>query len=36
MKNVQRLEFSDFGHLIPLEKPKEFAIHLNEFAKKLS
>jgi len=36
MKNVQRLEFSDCGHLIPLEKPKEFAIHLNEFAKKLS
>ena len=36
MKNVQRLEFFDCGHLIPLEKPKEFAIHLNEFAKKLS
>ena len=36
MKNVQRLEFSDCGHLIPLEKPKEFANHLNEFAKKLS
>ncbi len=35
MKNVQRLEFPDCGHLIPLEKPKEFAFHLNEFAKKL-
>jgi len=35
MKNAQRLEFKDCGHLIPLEKPLEFAIHLNEFAKKL-
>ena len=36
MKNVQRLEFNDCGHLIPLEKPNEFAVHLNKFAKKLS
>ena len=35
MQNVQRLEFPDCGHLIPLEKPKEFAFHLNQFAKKL-
>tara|TARA_B100000123_G_C25708014_1_gene418530 strand:- start:45 stop:854 length:810 start_codon:yes stop_codon:yes gene_type:complete len=35
MKNVQRLEFTDCGHLIPLEKPNEFAVHLNEFVKKL-
>ena len=36
MKNVQRLEFNDCGHLIPLERPNEFAVHLNKFAKKLS
>ena len=36
MKNVQRLEFPDCGHLIPLEKPNLFATHLNKFAKKLS
>ena len=35
MQNVQRLEFSDCGHLIPLEKPKEFATHLNQFVNKL-
>ncbi len=36
MNNVQRLEFPDCGHLIPLEKPKEFAAHLNQFVTKLS
>ncbi len=36
MKNVQRLEFTDCGHLIPLERPIEFAVHLNKFAKKLT
>ena len=36
IKNAQRLEFPDCGHLIPLEKPKEFAAHLNQFVKKLS
>ena len=36
MKNVQRLEFPDCGHLIPLEKPNLFATHLNKFAKKLN
>ena len=36
IKYVQRLEFPDCGHLIPLEKPKEFANHLNQFAKTLS
>ena len=35
IQNVQRLEFPDCGHLIPLEKPKEFAFHLNQFAKNL-
>ena len=35
MNNIQRLEFPDCGHLIPLEKPKEFATHLNQFVKKL-
>ena len=35
MKDVQRLEFPDCGHLIPLENPKEFATHVNQFAKKL-
>ena len=35
MRNVQRLEFPDCGHLIPLENPNEFAMHLNQFAKKL-
>ena len=35
INNVQRLEFPDFGHLIPLENPNEFAMHLNQFAKKL-
>ncbi len=36
MKNVQRIEFPDCGHLIPLENPNEFATHLNQFVKKLS
>ena len=36
MKNVQRLEFTDCGHLIPLEKPIEFATHLNTFVKNLT
>ena len=36
MNNVQRLEFPDSGHLIPLENPNEFATHLNQFAKKLT
>ena len=36
MKNVQRIEFPDCGHLIPLENPNEFATHLNLFVKKLS
>ena len=36
MKNVQRLEFTDCGHLIPLEKPIEFATHLNKFVKNLT
>ena len=35
MQKVQRLEFPNCGHLIPLEKPYDFAIHLNQFAKKL-
>ena len=35
-KNVQRIEFPDCGHLIPLENPNEFATHLNQFVKKLS
>ena len=35
MKNAQRLEFPKCGHLIPLEEPKEFATHLNQFVKKL-
>ena len=33
MKNVQRIEFPDCGHLIPLENPNEFATHLNQFVK---
>ena len=36
MNNVQRLEFPDCGHLIPLEKPNEFSMHINQFAKKLT
>ena len=36
INNVQRIEFPDCGHLIPLEKPNLFATHLNKFAKKLS
>ena len=35
MKNVQRLELPDCGHLIPLEKPNDFSNHLNQFAKTL-
>ena len=35
MNVVQRIEFPDCGHLIPLEKPKEFATHLNQFVNKL-
>ena len=35
MKNVQRLELPDCGHLIPLEKPNDLANHLNQFSKTL-
>lgn len=35
IKHFQRLEFPDCGHLIPLEKPNEFANHLSQFAKTL-
>ena len=36
IKNIERIEFSDCGHLIPMEKPNLFAGYLIKFAKKLS
>ncbi len=35
IKKTERIELTDCGHLIPLEKPKEFADYINKFAKKL-
>ena len=32
MKNVQRIEFNECGHLIPIEDPELFSYHLNEFS----
>ena len=35
MKNVQRLEFPDCGHLIPLENPNEFAYSSKSICEKV-
>ena len=35
IKNAERLEMPDCGHLIPIEKPIVFASYINNFAKKL-
>ena len=35
IKQIERIEFPDCGHLIPLEKPNVFAEHIIQFAKKL-
>ena len=36
IKKIERIEFPDCGHLIPIEKPNVFAEHIIQFAKKLS
>ena len=36
IKKVERIEFPDCGHLIPIEKPIVFAENIIKFAKKLS
>ena len=36
IKNVERIELPDCGHLIPIEKPIVFVEHIIQFAKKLS
>ena len=36
IKKIERIEFPDCGHLIPMEKPKVFVEYLIKFAKKLS
>jgi pimeloyl-ACP methyl ester carboxylesterase len=36
MKNTKRIELEDCGHLIPIEKPKEFAGYINKFVKNLT
>jgi len=36
IKKIERIEFPDCGHLIPLEKPTVFAEYIIKFAKKLS
>ena len=35
IKNAERLELTDCGHLIPIEKPDIFATYINDFVKKL-
>ena len=36
IKNLERIELPDCGHLIPIEKPIVFVEHIIQFAKKLS
>ena len=36
IKRTETMELPDCGHLIPIEKPLEFADNINKFAKKLS
>ena len=36
IKKIERIEFPDCGHLIPIEKPNVFVEYLIKFAKKLS
>ena len=36
IKKIERIEFPDCGHLIPMEKPNVFVEYLIKFAKKLS
>ena len=36
IKNINRIELPDCGHLIPIEKPKEFADYINNFVKNLA
>ena len=35
IENIERIEFPDCGHLIPIEKPIVFVEHIIQFAKKL-
>ena len=36
MKNIERIEFPECGHLIPMENPIEFADKINQFSASLS
>ena len=36
IKKIERIEFPDCGHLLPLEKPNVFAEHIIKFVEKLS
>ena len=36
MKNIERIEFPECGHLIPMENPIEFADKINQFSDSLS
>jgi pimeloyl-ACP methyl ester carboxylesterase len=36
INNTKRVELPDCGHLIPIEKPKEFADYINKFVKSLA
>ena len=36
IRNTKRIELEDCGHLIPIEKPQEFAGYINKFVKNLT
>ena len=36
MKNIERVEFPECGHLIPMEKPNEFAEKINQFGSNIT
>ena len=36
MKNIERVEFPECGHLIPMENPIEFAEKINQFGSNLT
>jgi pimeloyl-ACP methyl ester carboxylesterase len=36
INNTKRVELPDCGHLIPIEKPKEFADYINKFVNNLA
>jgi pimeloyl-ACP methyl ester carboxylesterase len=36
MKNIERVEFPECGHLIPMENPNEFAEKINQFGSNIT